>query len=254
MLGLFPFSGLWLGATLHFLRRRPLLPRGAAALALLATLGGCGSSSPRLDAADTHSLQGLLAAVRGDARRHERDAALPALTALRQRCLIHRCRNIVAKIPAGMQAEVKDAYWKLFDTEGLTTPPGPKLTVTAFGRMMDPFVDKVVPLLRDPAKANGSVKDVFVAVDKGVRKENEDKITEVTEIITEAGRRGVELVLPVDLVAATHFAPDADHDVVQVKEFPADREGVDIGPATRALCAAKLAGAPPVCWPSLMHI
>jgi phosphoglycerate kinase len=75
-----------------------------------------------------------------------------------------------------------------------------------------------------------------------------DKITEVTEIITEAGRRGVELVLPVDLVAATHFAPDADHDVVQVKEFPADREGVDIGPATRELFADKLADASTVFW------
>jgi putative transposase len=26
-----------------------------------------------------------------------------------------------------MQAEVKDAYWKIFDTEGLKTPPGPGL-------------------------------------------------------------------------------------------------------------------------------
>ena len=26
-----------------------------------------------------------------------------------------------------MQAEVKDAYWKIFDTEDLTTGPGPKL-------------------------------------------------------------------------------------------------------------------------------
>ena len=26
-----------------------------------------------------------------------------------------------------MQAEIKDAYWALFDTEGLKTQPGPKL-------------------------------------------------------------------------------------------------------------------------------
>jgi putative transposase len=26
-----------------------------------------------------------------------------------------------------MRAEIKDAYWKLFDTEDLTTKPGPKL-------------------------------------------------------------------------------------------------------------------------------
>ena len=47
--------------------------------------------------------------------------------ALRQRCLIHRARNILAKVPAGMQAEVKDAYWKLFDTEDLKAKPGPDL-------------------------------------------------------------------------------------------------------------------------------
>jgi transposase-like protein len=47
--------------------------------------------------------------------------------ALRQRCLVHRARNILAKIPAGMQAEVKDAYWAIFDTEDLKTPPGPRL-------------------------------------------------------------------------------------------------------------------------------
>src|SRR5690242_9907401 len=47
--------------------------------------------------------------------------------ALRQRCLVHRGRNILAKVPAGMQAEVKDAYWKIFDTTGLTTGPGPAL-------------------------------------------------------------------------------------------------------------------------------
>jgi 3-phosphoglycerate kinase len=75
-----------------------------------------------------------------------------------------------------------------------------------------------------------------------------DKIGAVTEIIAEAGRRKVDLVLPVDLVAAANFAPDADHDVVGVKEFPADREGVDIGPATRELFADKLADASTVFW------
>jgi len=34
---------------------------------------------------------------------------------------------VLAKIPAGMQAEVKDAYWAIFDTEDLKTPPGPRL-------------------------------------------------------------------------------------------------------------------------------
>jgi len=52
----------------------------------------------------------------------------------------------------------------------------------------------------------------------------------------------------VDLVAAADFAPDAEHSVVPVTRFPADREGVDIGPATRELFAAQLADARTVFW------
>jgi phosphoglycerate kinase len=75
-----------------------------------------------------------------------------------------------------------------------------------------------------------------------------DQIPQVTQIMADAERHGVELVLPVDLVAATRFAPDAEHDVVGVKDFPADREGVDIGPATRELFTEKLADAKTVFW------
>jgi transposase-like protein len=35
--------------------------------------------------------------------------------ALRQRCLVHRARNLLAKTPKKDQDEVKAAYWKLFD-------------------------------------------------------------------------------------------------------------------------------------------
>jgi putative transposase len=34
---------------------------------------------------------------------------------LRQRCLIHRARNLLAKVSAGAQGEVKAAYWAMFD-------------------------------------------------------------------------------------------------------------------------------------------
>jgi phosphoglycerate kinase len=75
-----------------------------------------------------------------------------------------------------------------------------------------------------------------------------DKLDEVTKVMAEAAERGVELVLPVDLVGAADFAPDAEHDVYPVEDFPADREGVDMGPATRQLFAAKLADAATVFW------
>jgi phosphoglycerate kinase len=75
-----------------------------------------------------------------------------------------------------------------------------------------------------------------------------DQIPQVSAVLEEAARRGVEVVLPVDLVAATGFAPDAAHDVVAVGDFPADRESMDMGPATRALFAEKLADARTVFW------
>jgi phosphoglycerate kinase len=76
----------------------------------------------------------------------------------------------------------------------------------------------------------------------------EEMVPRVAEVLAEAGRRGVEVVLPVDLVAATHYGPDAEHETVPVTAFPADRESLDMGPATRALFAEKLADAKTVFW------
>jgi hypothetical protein len=52
-------------------------------------------------------------------------------------CLIRRARNVLAQVPAGMQAEVKDAYWALFGTEDLKTQPGPRLAGLAGHRITE---------------------------------------------------------------------------------------------------------------------
>jgi phosphoglycerate kinase len=75
-----------------------------------------------------------------------------------------------------------------------------------------------------------------------------DQIPRVSEVLAEAARRGVEVVLPVDLVAADRFAADASRKVVPVGAFPADRESMDMGPATRELFAEKIADAKTVFW------
>jgi putative transposase len=93
-------------------------------LSFLQDLKDRGLASPLLIISD--GAAGLIAAI---------ERAFPA--ALRQRCLIHRARKVPAKIPAGMQAEVKDAYWKIFDTENLKTPPGPRLVDIINARIDD---------------------------------------------------------------------------------------------------------------------
>ena len=75
-----------------------------------------------------------------------------------------------------------------------------------------------------------------------------DMIPQVATVLAEAAGRGVEIVLPVDLVGATGYAPDAEHQVFPVTGFPADRESLDMGPATRELFASKLADAQTVFW------
>lgn len=36
-------------------------------------------------------------------------------TSLHQRCLVHLCRNLIAKVPTHAQGEVKGDYWAIFD-------------------------------------------------------------------------------------------------------------------------------------------
>jgi phosphoglycerate kinase len=81
-----------------------------------------------------------------------------------------------------------------------------------------------------------------------------DQLEQVGGFLAEADKRGVELVLPVDVLAAAGFAPDADFDVVDSTAIPADRQGLDIGPKTRELFAAKLADAETVFWNGPMGV
>lgn len=61
---------------------------------------------------------------------------------LRQKCLIHRARNVLAKVPTEAQTEVKNAYWKLFDVDdvldgkdGPQLVPGPDLVAFVQARI-----------------------------------------------------------------------------------------------------------------------
>ncbi|WP_202919249.1 phosphoglycerate kinase [Saccharothrix deserti] len=82
----------------------------------------------------------------------------------------------------------------------------------------------------------------------------EDQLDQVRGFLAEAQERGVELVLPVDVLAAVDFAPDAEFEVVATDAIPADRQGLDIGPATRELFASKLADAQTVFWNGPMGV
>jgi len=67
--------------------------------------------------------------------------------------------------------------------------------------------------------------------------------------------RGAEkILLPTDIVAATAFGADAEYDVVAADSIPADRMGLDIGPASVAAFTDALAGARTVFWNGPMGV
>jgi phosphoglycerate kinase len=82
----------------------------------------------------------------------------------------------------------------------------------------------------------------------------EDQLDAVRGYIELAKAKGVELVLPVDIVAASAFSADAEHDVVPADDIPADRLGLDIGPESAELFASKLADTATVFWNGPMGV
>jgi phosphoglycerate kinase len=87
----------------------------------------------------------------------------------------------------------------------------------------------------------------------------EDQLPAVTEYMERAEKQGVELVLPVDVVVAPGF-PDlkakapTEHTVVDAERMPEGQLGLDIGPRTGELYAAKLADAETVFWNGPMGV
>ncbi|MEY7977508.1 phosphoglycerate kinase [Streptomyces pilosus] len=87
----------------------------------------------------------------------------------------------------------------------------------------------------------------------------EDQVPVVREYLERAEKNGVELLVPVDTLVAAEF-PDmkskapADPATVAADAMPAGRMGLDIGPATSALYASKLADAGTVFWNGPMGV
>src|SRR5664279_5181090 len=75
-----------------------------------------------------------------------------------------------------------------------------------------------------------------------------DQIDVVKGYLAQAQERGVEIILPTDIVAATAFSAEAEHSVVAANSIPADRIGLDIGPESAEAFAAKLTDARTVFW------
>ena len=87
----------------------------------------------------------------------------------------------------------------------------------------------------------------------------QDQIDTVRRYLAEAEERGVELVLPTDVVVASGFSADAEHvvapaDAIEETAFGASGIGLDIGPETAAAFAERVRAAKTVFWNGPMGV
>lgn len=88
----------------------------------------------------------------------------------------------------------------------------------------------------------------------GTSLKEEDWVERAGEMLAKAKERGVELLLPVDVVVADRFAGDADHLTVLADSIPNDMMGLDIGAGTAALYAEAISKAKTVFWNGPMGV
>jgi phosphoglycerate kinase len=86
-----------------------------------------------------------------------------------------------------------------------------------------------------------------------------DQIDTVKGYLADAKERGVEIVLPTDVVVAEKFAADAAHEVtaadaIESTSFGSSGLGLDIGPETAAAFAERIAASKTVFWNGPMGV
>jgi phosphoglycerate kinase len=81
-----------------------------------------------------------------------------------------------------------------------------------------------------------------------------EKLDLALSFINKAKEKGVNFLLPVDIVVADKFGADANTKVVGIDAIPADWEGLDIGPKTREIYADAIAKSKLIVWNGPMGV
>ena len=158
--------------------------------------------------------------------------------------------DVATRLPAALgglvQAEV-DVLKRLTED-----PPRPYAVVLGGAKVSDKLgvIDNLLGTADRLLIGGGMVFTFLKAQGHEVGKSllEEDQVEVVKGYLERADRDGVEIVLPTDVVAATEFSAEAEHDVVAADAIPADRMGLDIGPDSGTLFAEKLRDCKTVFW------
>ena len=111
---------------------------------------------------------------------------------------------------------------------------------------LENMLDKVDRMLIGGAMANTFLKSRGLEV--GSSKVENDLLETAAQFLQQASEKGVKVYLPVDVVAAKEFAPNAESKIVPVDDIPADWMALDIGPETVREFTKALSDAKTIIW------
>lgn len=137
-------------------------------------------------------------------------------------------------------------------------PPRPFAAVVGGAKVSTkiPAIEHLLPKI-DMLLLGGGMANTFLKAsgfDVGMSLVEADQVDEAKRILTNARERGVELRLPVDVVAAERFEADAGHRTVASNSVPSGYMILDIGPETVKEYAAALSTMAAVVWNGPMGV
>jgi phosphoglycerate kinase len=173
----------------------------------------------------------------------------------------HRAHASVVGIPARLQEAVAgELLEKELRTLGrlLEDPPRPFTAILGGAKVSDKLgvIDNLLTLV-DRLLIGGAMCYTFLKAkgyEVGASRVEADQVDTVAGLMARAEERGVELLLPVDIIAARAFDAEAEHRRVAADAIPEGWMGLDVGPDTVERFAARITDAGSVLWNGPMGV
>lgn len=161
--------------------------------------------------------------------------------------------HVKVKAAGFLMADEVDALTKL-----LTAPKAGYVAVLGGAKVSDKIavIERMLSRV-ETLLIGGAMAYTFLAAQgkrTGASKVETGHMHTATDIMASAQKKGVELLLPTDHVAAERFDAAAPPIVVPAPEIPEGLIGLDIGPNTQKQFAASLSGAKTIFWNGPMGV
>jgi len=172
----------------------------------------------------------------------------------------HRAHASISGVPARIPGYAGLLLERELSVLGglLEDPARPYVAVLGGAKVSDKLTVLENLLQRvDVLAVGGAMAFTFLVaegVDVGASRVEADQVETVGRLVAAARERGVEVLLPTDVVVAPEFAEDAPATTVEVGAIPADQMGLDVGPQTAQRYASAIAGAGSVFWNGPMGV